>query len=683
MDTVLDEQSLSSSKKPMQLISVPVPSSYISEYEGETNTMVTKPHLEEERLARVTDKPQDAADTGKPSKKPRHRHSPTQLAALNELFEKSDHPSLDDRVELAEKLGMETKTVNAWFQNKRASTKKRNKGGPSDSVPASQGDIPEDPFKASPPSTLPSIASLLNDPSSLTSTSLSPPHSTQPRSYSSSRRTKRKDLHSRDVAFPNADAAINHNRNQHDHPREGILESSFFAGPQEFFSVQDKFISHNRGPDTEGGAVPSLLNADTARFPPETDSRFVSENDGAADGHPSRKGRTESSRMRTSSKQAEELRRAYAINAHPTRDQRQELADRIGMRMQSVTNWFQNQRSQAKKHKDEPRSVPASSPVESDVSGNREHPSFPNDSDGAPAPLHWNHPAPSSRGRRPSLTLPENGLPPLQKPTSKSAIEPLGRMSLPPTHPLSPRVRRSMTPYARDRHTRSDEPSLHKDGTVENVRAEDILARNRRSRPQPHQLRALRQLLRRTSTPSMEERTALALEIGMDVGRVTNWFRNVRQTARKRAKQARNGSSSRNRPREHDSSSGSSACDEDDAMDLDYEDLLDREIDDWSEEECQEAVTPSSGVSQSPPPAKRPRPHVPVHRGIESIGVESMGVGLIEPGAFQELEKAVRMSNVGGANDYTLVPGMNAVTGSGVKIEDALLLLSFHQHVVH
>lgn len=674
MDTVLDEKPFISSKKYMQLISVPVPSSYISEYEGETNTMVTKPHLEEEKPSRVTDKPQDAADSGKPSKKPRHRHSPAQLAALNELFEKSERPSLDDRNELAERLGMEGKTVNAWFQNKRASTKKRNKGGPSESAPMNQGDIPEDTFKASPPSALPSIASLLNDAPSLSSTSLNPPHSTQPRSYS--RRTKRKDLHSRDMAFPNADVTINHN--QHDHPREGVLESSFFAGPQEFFSIQDKFISHNRGPDAEDGAVPSLLNGEMARFPPETDSRFVSENDGAADGHPSRKGRTESSRMRTSSKQAEELHRVYAINSRPTRDQRRELADRIGMRLQSVTNWFQNQRSQAKKHKDEPRSVPASSPVESDVSGNREHLPLPNDNDGAPAPLHWNHPTAPPRGRRPSLALPDNSLTPLQKLTSKSAIEPLGRMSLPPSHPLSPRTRRSMTPYAR--HTRSDEPPPQKG----NVRAEDILARNRRSRPQPHQLRALRQLLRRTSTPSMEERTALALEIGMDVGRVTNWFRNVRQTARKRAKQSRDGSSSRSRPREHDTSSGSSsACDEEDAMDLDYEDLLDREIDDWSEEECQEAVTPSSGVSQSPPPAKRPRPHIPVHRGIESIGVGSMGVGLIEPGAFQELEKAVGISNVGSANDYTLVPRRNPATGSGVRIEDALLLLSFHQHVVH
>ena len=82
-------------------------------------------------------------------KKPRHRHTPVQLAALNALFVKTEHPSLDERTTLAARLGMlvspilvkyniwltypilshrETRTVNAWFQNKRASAKKKNKG---------------------------------------------------------------------------------------------------------------------------------------------------------------------------------------------------------------------------------------------------------------------------------------------------------------------------------------------------------------------------------------------------------------------------------------------------------------------------------------------------------------------------------------------------------------------------
>ena len=39
-------------------------------------------------------------------KKPRHRHSPHQLAALNELYDKTEHPSLEERTSLAERLGM-------------------------------------------------------------------------------------------------------------------------------------------------------------------------------------------------------------------------------------------------------------------------------------------------------------------------------------------------------------------------------------------------------------------------------------------------------------------------------------------------------------------------------------------------------------------------------------------------
>lgn len=39
-------------------------------------------------------------------KKVRHRHTPVQLAALNALFVKTDHPSLDERTTLAARLGM-------------------------------------------------------------------------------------------------------------------------------------------------------------------------------------------------------------------------------------------------------------------------------------------------------------------------------------------------------------------------------------------------------------------------------------------------------------------------------------------------------------------------------------------------------------------------------------------------
>ena len=39
-------------------------------------------------------------------KKPRHRHSAFQLAALNQLYDKNEHPSLEERTALAERLGM-------------------------------------------------------------------------------------------------------------------------------------------------------------------------------------------------------------------------------------------------------------------------------------------------------------------------------------------------------------------------------------------------------------------------------------------------------------------------------------------------------------------------------------------------------------------------------------------------
>lgn len=39
-------------------------------------------------------------------KKARHRHTPVQLTALNALFDKAEHPSLDERTSLAARLGM-------------------------------------------------------------------------------------------------------------------------------------------------------------------------------------------------------------------------------------------------------------------------------------------------------------------------------------------------------------------------------------------------------------------------------------------------------------------------------------------------------------------------------------------------------------------------------------------------
>lgn len=156
---------------------------------------------------------------------------------------------------------------------------------------------------------------------------------------------------------------------------------------------------------------------------------------------------------------------------------------------------------------------------------------------------------------------------------------------------------------------------------------------------------------------------------------MTNWFRNIRQNARKRGKHPGVSAGGAN-PHELDVSSGSSVYDDDDAMDLVYEDIMDHEMDERSEEEYQEAVTPFTDISSSPPPNKRSRSHLPVHDGMEP-----MDVSLVEPSAFQEFRKVAGISSISGPSDYELE--MNALKYSGVKIEDALLLLSFHQHVVH
>jgi len=80
------------------------------------------------------------------------------------------------------------------------------------------------------------------------------------------------------------------------------------------------------------------------------------------------------------------------------------------------------------------------------------------------------------------------------------------------------------------------------------------------------------------------------------------------------------------------------------------------------DEEYQEALTPSPEPSPSPPsPSFHPATFIQPPRTVRT-GVR-MGTG-IDPVTYAELEK---------------VPGRI----SGVKVEDALLLLGFHHHVVH
>jgi hypothetical protein len=193
-------------------------------------------------------------------------------------------------------------------------------------------------------------------------------------------------------------------------------------------------------------------------------------------------------------------------------------------------------------------------------------------------------------------------------------------------------------------------------------------SRPRRSRPEPYQLDALKELFTKSATPTIEERSALALEIGMDVGKVTNWFRNLRQTARKRTKKSGSGDDedddgfmySASASRFGTPSFGSSSSSmNDDAMDMDDYDHdmhAAHQSENGSEDEYQEAVTPSPDASPSPAP-------VPV-----------------ETTSNENRSKLQETLNLPYPVHVDKVPTKQF---SGIRVEDALLLLSFHHHVVH
>ncbi|KAG7452158.1 uncharacterized protein BT62DRAFT_926379 [Guyanagaster necrorhizus] len=442
-------------------------------------------------------------------KKPRNRHSPHQLAALNDLYERDEHPALEVRTSLAEQLGMETKTVNSWFQNKRASTKKRT---------VAQRSITYD------------------------SPHINPQHTSNSSSASTT-------------------------------PR-----------PSELGDYQDD---------------------DYLLEPPHFNSE--------SDSMPRRL------RLRPTTDQADELKRVYSVNPHPTTEQRQVLAERTGMRYQSVTNWFQNQRSLAKKRKEDDLEVPMSVSHTEYSAEIRSYSAFP------PANRHPSLALPPAN-HHPSLALSRGR----RSPSAQSSTQD----DSPPRRSSS---RRSATPYS-------------------------MSSRLRRARPEPHQLEALKGLFDKNPTPTIEERSVLAHEIGMDLGKVTNWFRNLRQTSRRRAKKSGSGDDDDDygfpySSQLHSASVsryGSPSSSSDDAMD--YEEgphpTVAHSDDIGSDEEIQEAVTPSP--SPSPPPRTMPSPPrqplaVPLDALINCV----------------ELERATMK--------FT----------SGIKAEDAFLLLSFQQQYVH
>lgn len=58
------------------------------------------------------------------NKKKRQRTSPDQLAILEQIFQTDKMPSQQTRVQLADQLGMTSRRVQIWFQNKRAKVKR-------------------------------------------------------------------------------------------------------------------------------------------------------------------------------------------------------------------------------------------------------------------------------------------------------------------------------------------------------------------------------------------------------------------------------------------------------------------------------------------------------------------------------------------------------------------------------
>ncbi|OSD03338.1 homeobox-domain-containing protein, partial [Trametes coccinea BRFM310] len=530
-----------------------------------------------------------AAAVGDQQKKPRHRHSATQLAALNELYEKNEHPSLEERTALAQRLGMETKTVNSWFQNKRASSKKRHK------APLTQCELPP-------------ISALIAS-----------------------------------VSAPPASAALA----QHHHHHQ-VYEYEDYSDEEHY-----QPLSHQ----VPGGAHPPQQH--TLFYAGNPTHQHLFEGEGSM---------PRKARSRPTAAQTEELKKLYERNSHPSKEEREALGDKIGMRYQSVTNWFQNQRSIAKKREEAAAAKALAS-----------HDSTPSRAF-TPALL-----PPTSGAAHPSLSVP----PPTSHPSLSALLHP-------------PRARRSPS-AAPSGGSRPSSPRPSPYHTPADRALDATHRRPRRTRPEPWQLEALKKLFNRTKTPSIEDRQMLAAEIGMDVNKVTNWFRNLRQSDRKRARQ--NGSAS----------AEEGELDDDESMDLDdmrsqssvsrtatpgvassssavdyvkieaeekphfhqhsrgpyARSALSRSHSDMGSDEdtLQEAVTPSP--ESSPPPSAAvastsslalPLPHP--HARETKASIERY------PLEYAQFEKEKDLP--------TPMPAME----TGVKMEDALLLLSFHHSTI-
>jgi hypothetical protein len=117
--------------------------------------------------------PDQDQDQDSNNKKKRQRTSPDQLAILEQIFQTDKMPSQQTRVQLADQLGMSSRRVQIWFQNKRAKVK-RGLGKSSDG------------FQIPSPSDLDNGLSSLSSSSCLSEPSSPVPDSCSPSSPSSS-----------------------------------------------------------------------------------------------------------------------------------------------------------------------------------------------------------------------------------------------------------------------------------------------------------------------------------------------------------------------------------------------------------------------------------------------------------------------------------------------------------------
>lgn len=147
-----------------------------------------------------------------------------------------------------------------------------------------------------------------------------------------------------------------------------------------------------------------------------------------------------------------------------------------------------------------------------------------------------------------------------------------------------------------------------------------------------------------------------------DLGKVTNWFRNLRQTTRRRAKKAGSGDEDEDDDQDvyfsrSGSPSSSAGTHEDSVMYDEKVPLHSGSVSDaGSDDEYEEAVTPSSLSSRSPPPPLLSRSQT------SQVNLNNLTLAALESATLAEID--------------------HVSFKSGIKVEDALLLLTFHHQVV-